>query len=102
MFDMKKYNIAQILCTKTFWDQAIGLMFKKDIPPDYGMLFVYKRPKIIGIHTFFMRFMINIIFFDEKMEEIKIVKNLKPWRVVYVKGVKAFLEVKGGELKTNV
>ena len=71
-------------------------MFKKDIPLDYGVFFEFKKPRNIVVHTLCMRFNIDIIFFGENQKVIKIVKNMKPWKIVRAKGVKEFLEVKSG------
>ncbi|MCL1971424.1 MAG: DUF192 domain-containing protein [Endomicrobia bacterium] len=65
----------KIVEAKTFKDKLLGFMFKKYA--DYAILF----EKCNGIHTFFMRFNIDVIFMDKNKTVIKEVKNLKPWRV---------------------
>ena len=91
-------TIDKIIIARTFLQQSLGLMFKKDIPYDYGVFFEFKKPKNIVVHTLFMRFNIDIIFFGENQKVIKIVKNMQPWRVVKAGNVKQFLEVKGGTI----
>ena len=55
---------------------AIGLMFKKSIKQDSGLLIYWCN----NIHTFFMRFAIDAIFLDRNNKVVRIVSNLKPWR----------------------
>ena len=87
-------TINKIIFARTFLQQSIGLMFKKDIPHDYGVFFEFKKPKNIVVHSYFMRFNLDIIFFGENQKVIKIVKNMEPWRVVKVGSAKGFLETK--------
>lgn len=89
-------TIHKIVTVKTPLQQAIGLMFRKSIPYDYGVWFEFDKPKTAVVHTYFMRFNIDIIFFGENQKVIRIVRNMQPWKVVKVEGVKEFLEVKGG------
>ena len=91
-------TIDKIIFARTFLQQSLGLMFKKDIPHDYGVFFEFKKQKNIVVHTFFMRFNIDIIFFGENQKVIKIVKNMQPWKFIKVNDVKEFLEVKGGTI----
>ena len=57
---------------KRFW----GLMFKKHIDKDEALIFYRAQ----SIHTFFMRFPIDVIFLDKNMRVIKIYQGLKPFR----------------------
>ena len=91
-------TIDKIILARTFLQQSLGLMFRKDIPYDYGVFFEFKKPKNIIVHTSFMRFNLDIVFFGENQKVIKIVKNMQPWKVVKVEGVKEFLEIKGGTI----
>jgi len=50
----------------------------RDIGKNEGMIFYYKKRKL-HIHTFFMRFPIDVIFLlDNRVVEV--VRDLKPWR----------------------
>ena len=91
-------TIHKIKFAKTFLQQSLGLMFRDCIPHDFGLWFQFRKPKTVLVHTFFMQFNIDIIFFGEKQKVVRIVRNMKPWKVVKVKGVKEFLEVKGGNI----
>lgn len=76
---------------KTGWQKMMGLMFKKDFQGE--MIFTYKKPTNIFIHTSFMKFDIDVIACNEKNEVIKSVK-LEPWQIISVEGVKWFIEKK--------
>jgi len=83
---MKKVIYADTSPRRTF-----GLMFKKDF--EGTMLFSFPKPTTVLIHSFFMRFTIDVICFDEDVNLIKSF-TLKPWRIAIVKGVKYIAERK--------
>jgi uncharacterized membrane protein (UPF0127 family) len=58
------------------WGSFMGLMFKARIPDQYGLVF---RPAK-GIHTCFMRFPIDLIYFDKQERVTKVKPAVKPWR----------------------
>jgi len=67
---------------KTIWKKFRGLMFRKEPVP---MLFVFGKPGKHSFHTFFMRFPIDIVFFDEKKRIVEVHENVRPWRFVMPK-----------------
>jgi len=88
---MKEGECETIFYSTSFWERFFGLMFKKDFKGI--MLFVFSKPSTVFIHSFFMRFTIDVICFDDKVRVIKSF-TLKPWRVKIVKGVKYITERK--------
>jgi uncharacterized protein len=54
----------------------LGLMFKRSIPDGYGLVFRPAR----GIHTNFMRFPIDLVFFDRQNLVVKVRPAMVPWR----------------------
>lgn len=54
----------------------MGLMFKRSIPDGYGLVFRPAR----GIHTNFMRFPIDLIYFDRDGMVTKVRPAMPPWR----------------------
>jgi len=81
----------EIIYADTSLKRSFGLMFKKDF--EGIMLFSFPKPSTVFIHSFFMRFTIDVMCFDEKGHIIKLF-TLKPWRVKIVKGVKYIAERK--------
>lgn len=59
------------------WYRFTGLMGKKAITADEGLLLTPCN----SIHMFFMKFSIDVVFIDRNKKIIRIVENLKPWRL---------------------
>jgi len=81
----------KIIYADTFLKRGFGLMFKKNF--EGIMLFSFPKPSTVLIHSFFMRFTIDVICFDENAHIIKSF-TLKPWRITIVRGVKYIAERK--------
>jgi uncharacterized membrane protein (UPF0127 family) len=58
------------------WGSFRGLMFRKSIPAGFGLVFRPAR----GIHTQFMRFPIDLVFFDGANRVTKVREAMPPWR----------------------
>jgi uncharacterized membrane protein (UPF0127 family) len=69
-----------------------GLLGRTGLAPDEGMLF---RPAG-SIHMFFMRFPIDVVFCDSGLTVLKIVPNLRPWRLAAARGAKVTIELAVG------
>jgi uncharacterized protein len=50
-----------------------------------------------SIHMFFMRFPIDAVFLDRELRVVKVVPDLKPWRIAGARGAKQVLEIGPGE-----
>lgn len=75
----------------TFLKRTLGLMFKKDFQGE--LVFTYTKPTNLFIHTLFMKFDIDVVCYNKKNEVIKLTK-LQPWRFIFVRDVKWFIEKK--------
>jgi len=62
---------------ETFAQRAKGLIGRRGLGPDEGLLI----PRCNCIHTCFMRFPIDATFLDRKGAVVKIVRNIRPWRL---------------------
>jgi len=62
----------------SFVSRFMGLMGKKEIPEGEAVCF----PKCNSVHTFFMRFSIDVIRLDAHGMVIDVVSGLKPWRML--------------------
>jgi len=74
---LKKLEIAD-----TFRSRLKGLLGRKYISKDYGLLLI----PCGSIHMFFMKFPIDVFFLKKSgdgFEILKIVRNLKPWRMCF-------------------
>lgn len=103
MFPVLKYDglvIAKnIEYARTTYRKIKGLMFRKNISPDYSMIFILEKPSKVNIHMFFVFFPIDVIFLDEK-KKIRSYSRLKPW-VGYktMEDIKYIIEMKAGTIE---
>lgn len=103
MFPVLKYDgvvIANnIEFARTMVKQAIGLMFRGNISPDYSMIFILKKPSGVNVHMLFVFFPIDVIFLNNE-KKVMGFSGLKPW-VGYkaMKDIKYVLEMKAGTIE---
>ncbi len=74
-----------------------GLLGRKVLPQGEGVLL---RPAG-SIHTFFMRFPIDVVFLSEEDVVLKVVHRLPPWRAAGMKGARSVLELAAGEVESR-
>ncbi len=75
--------------------RALGLLGRPTLPPGEGLLL---RP-CGAIHTFGMRFPIDVVFLDANDRVVRIVRRLPPWRVASGgRDAEAALELSAGWL----
>ncbi len=74
--------------------RIIGLMFRKT-PATDGLLL----DPCNSIHTFFMRYPLDVVFLNHSNEVVKIIRELKPWRMTWIYWkAKKTLELPAGKL----
>ena len=62
---------------ETFAERAKGLIGRKSLAPGTGMLITQCN----CIHTFFMRFPIDATFLDAQNRVVRVVRDIRPWRL---------------------
>jgi uncharacterized membrane protein (UPF0127 family) len=78
----------KIIKADSFFKKFAGFMLRKR--PDYALLF----ENCSCVHTFFMRFPIDIIYLDSKGGIVGVKKNVKPWRIALpLKNAVSVLEI---------
>lgn len=77
----------------TAWTRMKGLLGRSGLDEGEGLLI---RPAG-SIHMFFMRFAIDAVFLDRELRVLKVVSDLKPWRMAAQRGAKQVLEIGAGE-----
>jgi uncharacterized membrane protein (UPF0127 family) len=70
-----------------------GLLGRPALGAGEGLLL---RPSP-SIHTWFMRFAIDVVFLDEELRVLRVTKAVKPWRFAGCRGAGAVLELASGE-----
>ena len=87
--------IAEVFIADNFTKRFLGFMFRKK--PHYEAILI--KP-CNSIHTFFMKFPIDVLFIDENMEVLKKIDGLKPGKVIIPqKKCKMVIEGKAGIFK---
>jgi uncharacterized protein len=82
---MKIYNSTQnnlisddAKMADNFFTRSVGLLSKKAVSEGEGLII---KP-CCSIHTFFMRFEIDVLFVNKKNEIVALYENVKPWRIL--------------------
>lgn len=90
----------KILVADNMLSRLIGLMFRAQPPQKAEGLLL---DPCNSIHTFFMRYPLDVAFLNSSNKVIKIIRDLKPWRMtwVYFRASKT-LEVPAGKLPTDL
>jgi uncharacterized membrane protein (UPF0127 family) len=83
----------RIRVARSLGDRTVGLLRTPSLQPGEG-LWIERSP---SIHMFFMRFPIDAVFVDADGRVTKVVRDLKPWRVVWwAPGARDCLELPAG------
>jgi uncharacterized membrane protein (UPF0127 family) len=69
-----------------------GLLGRDALEPGTGML-IEREP---SVHTFFMRFPIDVVFLGKANSIVKVVHGLQPWRMAGARRAVASLELPAG------
>jgi uncharacterized membrane protein (UPF0127 family) len=73
----KSMVVNNLKIAKTFKERFWGLMFKKRIDGNEGLMLLGCN----AIHTCFMRFRIDVVFMDINYSVIGIKERVKPWQL---------------------
>jgi uncharacterized membrane protein (UPF0127 family) len=74
--------------------RLLGLAFLRELPHGHALLI----PDCRSVHTFGMRFPIDVAFLDEAGEMLRVERTVPPRRVLFCRGAFAVLEVSAGGL----
>lgn len=77
---------------KSYGARFKGLMGRRELPAGEALLI----EPCSSVHTFFMRFPIDVVFLDREDRVVKIAEALKPWRASMGGGGKKALEMRPG------
>lgn len=76
------------------WLRMRGLLGRAGLDAGTGMRF----EPASSLHMWFMRFPIDVIYVDRDERVVKLVSELKPWRVSAARGAKIAYEVPAGTI----
>ncbi len=94
LYHNNKLIVKDIKIAKSYKTRLIGLLKSKSSDD----CFIY-IPDCNLIHTFFMKFAIDIVMLDEKKRVIYIKEKLKPFRVAGCLKAKDTIELKEGSVE---
>jgi uncharacterized membrane protein (UPF0127 family) len=84
--------IIDVFIADSYVKRLLGYMFRKN--PHHSVIMI---TPCNSIHTFFMKFNIDVLFLNEHMQVIKKIENLRPRQVVTkVMGATVVLEAEKG------
>ena len=92
----------QVATAETDQQKTIGLMHLKTLPKNYAMLFIWQEPQKINMWMKNTHLKLDMIFFDENYQIVKIHSMAKPLSLEIIsseKKAKAVLEINGGLAK---
>jgi uncharacterized membrane protein (UPF0127 family) len=76
-----------------FFSRGLGLLGRKQLPRGQGLLI---NPTW-SVHTWFMRFPIDVVFLDRELRVLKLRKHMRPWRATARFRANTALELAAGE-----
>jgi uncharacterized protein len=85
--------VCRCVIAERFHERLVGLLGRRFLPPGEGILI---RPAS-SVHTFFMRFPIDVVFLDKRGVVIGIRNNVPPWRAAFARRARSVLELAAGE-----
>lgn len=78
----------------SWWARLRGLLFRNPLAAD-GSEALMLRP-CGSVHTFGMRYSLDVVFLSTDERVLKVCENVRPWRVRVVPGAHSTLELKSG------
>lgn len=83
---------------ETFTQRFFGLMFKRNIEPEQGLLI----NNCNWVHTFFMMQSIDLVYMDKDNKIIALESGVKPWRLCKPRWrARSVLELSSGTILSN-
>lgn len=68
---------SRLLVANTFWSRFMGLMGLPSLPEGHCLIL----SPCNNIHSFFMRFPIDVIYLDKTFNVLRATRGLKPWHI---------------------
>jgi len=84
---------ARVRVADTLMSRSVGLLNRASLESDEGLLIT----PCDSVHTFFMKFPIDLLYLDSEFRVVKVVPNMGPSRMSFCLGkARHVLELKGG------
>lgn len=92
--DDSKISIPYVMQTSNVFERMQGLLGRAPLLPGQALLIT----SCSSIHTFFMRYPIDLAFITNNWQIKKLVHALKPFRLAWVPGTSMVLEMPAGAI----
>jgi uncharacterized membrane protein (UPF0127 family) len=90
--------VENLEVARSLWTRTKGLLGRASLPAGHGLWIL----RCNSVHTFFMKFPIDLIFLNRDMEVAKTYKSVRPGRVVWpVLSASSVVELSGGFLERH-
>jgi uncharacterized membrane protein (UPF0127 family) len=83
---------VRLVVADSWWAKACGLALRRRPPDGWGLLF----PRCRSVHTFGMRFPIDVVFLDRHGRPIDIRHAVRPGRLIANRHAAAVIEMRAG------
>jgi len=80
---------------RTLGRRMRGLLGRDGLPPGGGLMI----ERCASIHTFFMKFPLDVLFLSDDLTVRRMFRHLKPWRLVVAFGARHVVELPAGALE---
>ncbi len=91
--DTGRVLVPHLTVASTLWSRAVGLLGRATLPADEGLLLTPCN----GVHTFGMRFSIDVVYLDREGRVLRLISEVKPGRLCAPeRGARAVLELPAG------
>jgi uncharacterized protein len=92
-------SIEHVSLANTPWLRLRGLLGRPQLAAEQGLLITPCN----GVHSFAMKYPLDIVFLDSNNSVIKLTRGLKPWRATSCLGAAKVLELSAGVIeKKNI
>jgi uncharacterized membrane protein (UPF0127 family) len=87
---------GRIVCARcrlatTMLGRTRGLLGRSSLAADEGLYL-----DTGSVHTFFMRFPIDVVFLDRGLRVVGVARDLRPWRAAWRRGARSVVELPAG------
>ncbi len=87
-----------VTVVRSFWQRFKGLMLSKPLPTEQALLI----ERCSSVHTFFMRYALDLVYLDQHGTVVKLVHKIKPWRMSWGgRGATHILEMTAGGVERH-
>ncbi|HVX30153.1 MAG TPA: DUF192 domain-containing protein [Nitrolancea sp.] len=89
----------RVAIARSFWSRGKGLMFRSELPTGTGLVI----DPCSSIHTFWMRFPIDVLYLDKNGTVLRADHAMKPWRIgpLFVRHGRFVIELPAGTIERS-